>query len=298
MNGWFMHNPKNWPPTDKIYPLFLAFHLNETAKNEVLSTEGVNYLRKHEPIGCRDYYTVRTLESVGIKAYFSGCMTLTLGKTYKTEEKSKDVFFVDTNCNTVHGVVNILKFIIVTIVNVITILRICKRNIENFKLYYSNKSKLFLFFKTAFLYFTFRNLVSNEMFLNAKIVSQQCAFYQNSFSCDDELLSYAEQLVKSYSKASLVITSRIHCALPCLGMSVPVLYTYNDNQDFVSSCRMEGLIDMFNVVHCDGKRIYSDICKSKIDYSTIPQNKETWKTYASSLIEKCEYFIKCYQCSD
>ena len=55
MNGWFMDKPENWPPSDKIKPLFLSFHLNPTAEKEMLTQEGINYLKNHQPIGCRDY---------------------------------------------------------------------------------------------------------------------------------------------------------------------------------------------------------------------------------------------------
>ena len=36
MNGWFMEEPMNWPPSEKITPLFLSFHLNPTAKKKYL----------------------------------------------------------------------------------------------------------------------------------------------------------------------------------------------------------------------------------------------------------------------
>ena len=80
MNGWFMEKPSNWPPSEKIKPLFLAFHLNPTAKKNMLSAKGINYLKKHQPIGCRDYYTLNLLLGYGIKAHFSGCLTLTLSR--------------------------------------------------------------------------------------------------------------------------------------------------------------------------------------------------------------------------
>ncbi|MHB9292886.1 hypothetical protein Holit_01999 [Hollandina sp. SP2] len=46
----------------------------------MLSPAGIKYLKKHEPIGCRDYGTVKLLGKYGINAYFSGCLTLTLGR--------------------------------------------------------------------------------------------------------------------------------------------------------------------------------------------------------------------------
>ena len=42
MNGWYMHNPQNWPPTGKIIPLFVAFHLNVLVREELTSSISVN----------------------------------------------------------------------------------------------------------------------------------------------------------------------------------------------------------------------------------------------------------------
>ena len=78
LNGWFTHNPEHWVPAKNIKPLFVSFHLNSSAADRMLSEKGVAYLKNHEPIGCRDRHTVRLLESKGIKAYFTGCLTLTL----------------------------------------------------------------------------------------------------------------------------------------------------------------------------------------------------------------------------
>ena len=72
MNGWFMEESKNWPPSKKITPLFLSFHLNPTAKKNMLTENGIKYLKKHQPIGCRDYYTQKLLSSYELKHIFQG----------------------------------------------------------------------------------------------------------------------------------------------------------------------------------------------------------------------------------
>ena len=59
-----------------------------------MTTEkAIEYYKQHEPIGCRDYDTLNLLESFGVDAYFSGCLTLTLPK-YEGE-KSDEILFVD-----------------------------------------------------------------------------------------------------------------------------------------------------------------------------------------------------------
>ena len=95
MNGWYMHNAQQWPPSSKIIPFYVAVHFNSTVKDKLLSDESIAYLKKYEPIGCRDTNTVKLLQSKGVNAYFSGCMTLTLGRNYHSEIKENKYYFVD-----------------------------------------------------------------------------------------------------------------------------------------------------------------------------------------------------------
>src|SRR6056297_854863 len=78
MNGWFTHNSNNWMPSPAIKPLFVSFHINELAKRDFASSSSIDYLKAHEPIGCRDHETKEFLLSNGVDAYFTGCLTLTL----------------------------------------------------------------------------------------------------------------------------------------------------------------------------------------------------------------------------
>ena len=93
MNGWFMHQPENWPPSPQINPIFLSFHLNILAKDQLLSEKSVAYFKKHKPIGCRDFQSVQFLKSKNVDAYFSGCLTLTLGEKYFSKEK-EDIYSI------------------------------------------------------------------------------------------------------------------------------------------------------------------------------------------------------------
>ena len=89
LNGWFLHRPEHWPPSQCLRPLFISFHLTReihaghdgrrrSPQSTVLSPEGVRYLKTHEPIGARDLDTLSQLQAKGLSAYFSGCLTLTL----------------------------------------------------------------------------------------------------------------------------------------------------------------------------------------------------------------------------
>ena len=89
MSAWYMWQKWNWPPSKYVYPLWIGFHYNDIqrgrprgmpSKFEYLTGPGYEYLKKYEPIGCRDYYTQERMEERGIANYFSGCVTLTLPK--------------------------------------------------------------------------------------------------------------------------------------------------------------------------------------------------------------------------
>src|SRR5690606_2510636 len=96
MNGWFTHNIHHWVPSEAIDPLFVSFHMNNTAAPFMLSDKGIAYLKKHQPIGCRDQFTVNILKEKGIEAYFTGCLTLTLD-SYKVDdsERTDNIYIVD-----------------------------------------------------------------------------------------------------------------------------------------------------------------------------------------------------------
>ncbi|WP_049946209.1 polysaccharide pyruvyl transferase family protein [Butyrivibrio sp. WCD2001] len=90
MSAWYMWHKWNWPPTKSLYPMWLGFHYDDLQRARkrgmpchfeyLESGPGFEYLKAYEPIGCRDPYTMEQLDRIGIKNYFSACVTLTLPK--------------------------------------------------------------------------------------------------------------------------------------------------------------------------------------------------------------------------
>ena len=79
MSHWWLWSDKHFPPSDCIDPLYISFHMQYRLRNDKFMTNAViQHFKKHEPIGCRDTGTAEYLCSLGIKAYFSGCITTTL----------------------------------------------------------------------------------------------------------------------------------------------------------------------------------------------------------------------------
>lgn len=77
------------PPSHKIIPLFYSFEMSDETCDDI-----VPYLKKHEPIGCRDEHTMNLLRRKGVVCYLSGCVTVTFPRRSKKPIKNK-VFFVD-----------------------------------------------------------------------------------------------------------------------------------------------------------------------------------------------------------
>jgi len=111
INGWFMQTKKlgwylphvkapekSWPPSPVLNPLLISIHFAPKFISSALSKEGIAYLKKHGPVGARDYYTLTELQKRGIPSYFSGCLTLTLDNPHTKREDVIYVVDLDNAC--------------------------------------------------------------------------------------------------------------------------------------------------------------------------------------------------------
>lgn len=269
LNGWFTHYPETWVPSTQLNPLFVSFHINSSAADRMLSESGVQYLKKHEPIGCRDYYTVRLLESKGIQAYFTGCLTLTLDSYAKKNSKENDgkIYIVDP----LYGFPN--KDRIFT--NTKSFIKgVIKGDILN-----TNSANEFM-----------KKIFSKSLLEKAEYIKQELP--KDTYT-EEEKFILAEDLLRKYSTAKLVITSRIHCALPCLALGTPVIYLNGFEKEF-DACRMEGLSDLFHTINVNrsSNEISSNFeISGLIDENIILENKQDYLVLADDLKEKVNNFI-------
>lgn len=269
LNGWFTHNASNWIPSESINPLIISFHINNTAAPFMLDEKGISYLKKHQPIGCRDYFTVDLLKAKGVEAYFSGCLTLTLD-SYRVEDslRNDDIYIVDP----LYGFPNKDRILF----NTKTFLK----GVLSKEIFEMGQSKQFL-----------KQIFTEELLNNAIYVKQELP--ANTYN-DEGKFQIAEDLLRKYAKAKLVITSRIHCALPCLALGTPVIYL-NGFDSFVDSCRLDGLNDLFNRI--DINRSENSISNNfgfegKIDCNINLLNPSSYLEYSGEMKLKCNEFIK------
>lgn len=163
LNGWFLSEVRNWPPSEHIVPVFFGFHVQKRAR-EIVS-QHADYLRQHAPIGCRDKATAEFVRSLGVEAYFSYCATLTFEAP--ADRRPDSIYMVEP-----------------------------EREHRLGKL--SNPEKLPI------------HDVSH------RLVPVPAALR----------IEFAREMIKTYGRtARYVVTSRIHCAMPCVAMGIPTLFT-------------------------------------------------------------------------
>lgn len=270
MNGWFTHEPKTWVPSSDISPLFISFHINSQAKNDILSIAGIQYLKLHEPIGCRDHNTTNMLIDKGIDAYFSGCLTLTLDH-YKVDDDQRNdsIYIVDPLFNYPSK-------------------KKCMENFKSFRRHIKNGS----IFKINQVKNILEKNFNSEILKSAEYIEHELP--ANNFS-EEQKFQLADELLNKYARAKLVITSRIHCALPCLALGTPVIFI--DGFDHINdTCRFDGVTNLFNKIKINRntkilEKNFKTNSTGQIDLNTIPNNPQTHLKLIDHLKTECQNFI-------
>lgn len=265
VNGWFMHRPANWPPTDNIDPLVTSFHLNSQAKESLLSNKSIEWFIRHEPIGCRDLYTLDILSNAGIESYLSGCLTATLEN--KFNYRTNDIYFSD------------VLFRVPGWSTSARTPREFMKAILSGDLIKINQRRRIL-----------NELFDEDVILNSKSISH----YHPARHSENERFFVAEDFLKKYATAQLVVTSRLHCAIPCLAFDTPVIFIHSGFRNEYDICRLKGVTDLFNTIYIDEKENISSNFnlhgKIKGDFSF--RNPELFKKFVPALRDACNAFVK------
>jgi len=223
INGWFMENPKNWPPSNKINPLFISFHINPSIVKTFINNQSIEYFKKHEPIGCRDYFTRDLLVKNGINAYFSSCVTLGIER----EKYLKRL--------TPRGVIVIGAF-------------------DRLKPYLDYKSPLK--FLLSLMKYPLRTLnykiklqkFNRHLYEQKVEVKRYSQITKNSINSHAEGIALAEDMLDNIAESDIIITSRIHAALPALAMGLKVIFIDEGLDHTNHKMRLSGLKNYFKTV--------------------------------------------------
>lgn len=295
MNGWFTYKPDNFPPSSRLHPLFISFHLNGSFIGDLLSRDDViDYLKGHEPIGCRDTKTVELLQARGINAYFSGCLTLTIGITNRfciRRARSK-IVFVDPVSYMPHG--NSVKEVLSTSFKLI---RHYKQIIRVYKKLKANSPVKFSFSKVGigrFLlltesYMLAENILSHDALESAEWYTH--LYTTHELGSDEDRFAYAYHLLQIYASAKFILTSRIHCALPSLGFETPVILLRKQEDELKSSDRLGGIGEFFNTIWYRGSDPIN--LDDKITFEEIEKlrNPSAFRPFRDRLIQRVRAFL-------
>lgn len=309
MNGWFMWCPENFPPSDDIDPLYISFHISPAIATKLLSEKTLSHLKSYQPIGTRDIGTMELLQSHGIQSYFSGCLTLTLGRNYKAPTTRNDkVYFVDPyfefgdNYDS-NKFVRILHAISHSIKHRKIVSQFSKRfnNYEFTTVIGKISQRLERFMMAASFYNTYKNVFSDEVFIHAEYISH--LIDTSVYPSEDDRMDYARQLINKYAKAHYIVTSRIHSALPALGLETPVVFVNADRlqgDSVRAGGRFEGLIELMHEMEwCPrGLKPVSPELKQiiqregKIHVDTKIGVRMEYKKYSQDMIDRIMKFLE------
>lgn len=191
MNGWFTHSPGScFPLSPAFRPVFWGLHVtnwNDSWQHLISDPDSLDYLKKHQPVGCRDRYTQQKLANEGIESFYTKCLTLTFPKRNKIIKKELNV--------------------------IVDVPILMPPHIE-----------------------------ANSIRLTHHIPKE---------ISEDQKRVKAKELIGFYkNNASTVITTRLHCALPCIAMGIPVIFFGNRKDYRVSILEDIGVpINNFPVNH-------------------------------------------------
>lgn len=220
MNGYFLGQCK-WPPSPDLEPFFFSFHITPGSIERVCAPDSLEYLKKYEPIGCRDTGTRDILIKHGVDAFYSKCITLTFPRRQSSPQ---------------HG-----------------------------KVYIVGVSK------------AARSAIPRRIRDKAVIVDQ--AKLRVPGLTPEIKESLCEHLLEMYrDTASLVITSKIHCAMPCIAMGVPVVFLYDSKKK--NDYRVGVVKEIIGINYVDETvfgRLINRFVGKKIDWAPSPVDIESEK---------------------
>ncbi len=204
LNGFFM-NTENWPPSPMVKPIFFSFHMTPETEKVVCSDSGIAYLKRWQPIGCRDKGTMEILARYGVEAYYSRCVTLTLPRR-KDVPKDGQVFIVGISKKARYAVPKAIRRQAITV---------------------------------------------DQARIRLPITNTQLK------------LALAEELLAQYrDRAKLVITSKIHCAMPCIAMGIPVIFLYDSAKR--DDYRVKIISDLIEINYVKTSGILAPVINAKL----------------------------------
>ena len=116
---------------------------------------------------------------------------------------------------------------------------------------------------------------------------------KSAYRTNEALFEQAEKRLERYAKAPFVVTSRLHCALPCLAMGTPMWFVHSNS---FTTGRFGGNIDFMNRLEMDGSWKVTapaglDSADGRIHMATRPAVRTEHLPFAQRLAAQCRRFM-------
>lgn len=221
MNAWYGIPAMKWPPPEFLEPVTLAMHFQDRMYSKILQLptgskivgevpdvtvdertiqmkDGSKrtimiapFLKANRPIGARDTKTLEYFVKNGIPAFFSACMTMTLGLPRPSVQDS--ILIIDA----------------------------------------PDRVQL-------------EAVVPADVLANATILTQDLVGPLADTSISRYLYSFYRLLL--YPRAKLIITARLHVALPAVALGTPVVFMHTEKLPGGGGHRLDGLDNFMHAV--------------------------------------------------
>lgn len=216
-SGWFDGDYANFPPPPFVQPLFISYHVNEEDKGGTYRNL-VKY--KIDFVSLADPSRKEIYEKYGE----IGCR----------DEHTLNKFLSNGYTNAY------LSFCLTSTLGKFIAPAPTRRGILAVDVFEGRLKKCFPDYRIS------TNLDDMDKPKTIVMVSHVC-----SSKLEKNVLAkmrLAKKLLKLYTRAQVVITSRLHCALPCVSLHTPVVFTYPSEK---KDCRLEGMLAGVKILGID-----------------------------------------------
>ncbi|MCA8998518.1 MAG: polysaccharide pyruvyl transferase family protein [Planctomycetaceae bacterium] len=179
-----------FPPPACVQPLYIGVSIGKRAQRWMLTSEAIDHFRECEPVGCRDLHTLELLRTRGVETWFSGCPTISLENVWGPS--TDDIYIVDIDPPVQD-----------------------RRGLRGLTANLPSRHSP-----------DFRGLIPPKIRGRATEISHFTTVGNNQ----ERRYQMVHKLIEKYATARLVITSRLHVALPCAALGTPCIMLYDGDE--------------------------------------------------------------------